>query len=350
MKAARLNEPGGPLVIEEVPDPEVLPGGVKVRVERAAVPSFAAAVFSGALPIPLPVPYTPGPSCVGVVESTANDVIGVSPGARVFCSPYHKSIVNGGDTEEILIGWFGMTPGSGPLMARWKNGAFAEKAVYPAGCVTAIDSDGAADDWIGLAPLAIAYGGLLRCELPAGGTLMVNGATGNLGAAAVLTALAFGVERVYAVGRNEAVLERLRGLDPRRVVPITVDTEEGYAARLAASAGPVDALLDALGYVQSPLPTVAGIPLVKTGGSVVFMGGVFADIPISYFQMLAKSLTVRGSFMHPQNVPATLVSMVRGGVLDLKKMSVLSMPLHQVNEALKKAPQQRGLDYCCIAP
>ena len=350
MKAARLNKPGDPLIVEDVPEPELLPGGIKVRVERAAVPSFAASVLSGQLPMPLPVPYTPGPSSVGIVEAVSDDVIGITPGQRVFCSPHYKTAINGTGTEEILIGWLGLTPGSGPLISRWRNGAFAEKAVYPAACVTPTGEGGDPDDWIALAPLAIAYGGLFRCELRAGGTLLVNGATGNLGAASVLVALALGMERVYAVGRNEAVLERLRALDPRRVIPVTVDDDESYAARVAASAGPVDALLDALGYVTSPIPPSAGIPLVKPGGTVVFMGGAFAEVPISYFQMLAKSLTIRGSFMHPSDAPATLAAMIRGGVLDVKKMSLKSIPLGRANDALTEAPKQRGLNYCCIAP
>lgn len=46
--------------------------------------------------------------------------------------------------------------------------------------------------WCALNALLITYGGLLTMNLKAAETLLVSGATGNFGSAAVLTALAMG--------------------------------------------------------------------------------------------------------------------------------------------------------------
>jgi NADPH:quinone reductase-like Zn-dependent oxidoreductase len=93
----------------------------------------------------------------------------------------------------------------------WRNGSFAEKALYPASCLTVLPE---AREWdrpellAFLASLAIADGGLRRGELRGGQTVVVNGATGNLGGAAVLAALARGAARVVATGRRTELSAR----------------------------------------------------------------------------------------------------------------------------------------------
>jgi alcohol dehydrogenase len=57
-----------------------------------------------------------------------------------------------------------------------------------------------------LASLAIADGGWRRGGLRGGQTVIVNVATGNLGGAAVLAALARGAARVVATGRRREAL------------------------------------------------------------------------------------------------------------------------------------------------
>lgn len=349
MKAARLNEPGQPLVIEEVDEPRCPPGGVKVRVERALVPSFTAAIMSGKMPFPLPTPYTPGPSCVGVVEEVGPGSVGISVGQRVFCAAVHSANVNGGAREEILVGWFGVTPGCGPLLEQWKNGSFAEKAVYPVDCVTPVGED-AAKKLIAIGSLSIAHGALLRGELQPGMSVLVNGGTGNLGSAAVLVALAMGASRVYAAGRSDAMLDRLQAVDPARVIPVHLTGDDtAYATQLGRQVEGVDVVIDALGYVMSPVPTLAALSRLRPGGTGVFMGGVLVDVPISYPMTLGTRTTIRGSFMHPPSTPATVLKMVRSGLIDVERFEPVAFPLSRINEAIGKARELHGLSCCVIA-
>lgn len=340
MKAARLHTPGQPLAIEQCPAPTLRPSGVRVRVLASAVPAFGQGVLSGRLPIPLPVPYIPGPSCVGTVEDVADDVVGLTRGDVVFCSPTYVQEVHGGARESILIGWFGLTPGCAPLLERWKNGAWAEQAVYPAECVTPLGKGAGADD-IRLGPLAIAYGGLLRAELRPGQSVLINGATGNLGSAAVLVALALGASRVVARGRNAAVLDELSALD-RRVVVRETNSDEAVE--------PVDAVLDVLGYVTEAEPVTSGLAALRPGGTAVFMGGVLADIPVAYLTMLVSQWTLRGAFMYPAEAPAELVRMMSAGTLNASAIRTTVHPLDQINEALAAAPGLRGPRMCYVVP
>lgn len=350
MKAARLNEPGRPLQVENVPEPQLRPGGVKVRVLTASVPSFSAAVLSGQLPIPLPVPYTPGPSCIGLVEQVADDVEGLTEGQEVFCGPHYTSRVSGRPAQEILVGWFGLTPGSEPLMARWKDGAFAERAVYPAACVTPLEPS-RGGDWIALAPLSISYGALLQGSFRPGQSLLVNGATGNLGSATVLLALSLGASRVFAVGRDRDRLSDLAALDAKRVIPIVLDEKaESYRSHVESVASGADLVVDALGYVTTPALTLAGLAALRVGGTAVFMGGVLAEIPISYFDVLRMQWTIRGSFMYPASAPHELMRLAASGTLDLGKATTRTFTLGEANQALTAAASSRGLAYCAITP
>jgi alcohol dehydrogenase len=353
MKAARLHKPGSPLVIEDIAEPTTHAGGVKVRVLAAPVPSYASRVLGGLLPVPLPVPYTPGPSCVGEVEEIADDVVGVQPGEMVLCSAYHHVTPPGKDPEAILIGWIPLTVGSGPLLRYWKDGAYAAKAVYPAACVTRLGTraDGRFSpiEWSKLGALSIAYGGLLRTGLQPGQSVLVNGATGHLGSAAILVALAMGASRIVGLGRNRDALDQLAAIDPR-IVAIEHAADHAPLKAHVGTAGKVDVALDALGYVPDPAATLASLTALRTRGTLVFLGGVLADIPISYMQMLINQWEIKGAFMAPPSAAAQLRDMAFVGTLRLDKMSVVEKKLDQVNEAIALAATQHGLEGCALVP
>jgi alcohol dehydrogenase len=350
MKAARLHQPGNQLVIEDIAKPGLRPGGVLVKVLEANVPSFTGNVMAGKMPFVLPVPYTPGPSCLGIVEDVADDVIGIEKGQKVFCAANYTYQINGGLTAKILVGWFGITPNSAEVMNAWKNGAFAEKAIYPVSCVTPL-SDEPLKNTSALAPLTISYGGLLRGRFRPGQSLLVNGATGNLGAAAVLLALAMGASKVFAVGRNRAVLDDLANLAPRRVIPIGLEGPvEESRLQISSRVAPVDMLLDTLGYVASAELTLACLNTLAPGGTAVFMGGVLTDIPISYLQVLGMQWTITGSFMFPPNAPKEVEQMMQAGLFDLDAIHLHSLPLSRINEAIQTAASLKGLHYCVVTP
>src|SRR6202000_1612736 len=63
--------------------------------------------------------------------------------------------------------------------------------------------------WCALGTLLVPYGGFLAARLQPGETVLVSGATGNFGSAAVAVALAMGAACVVAPGRNEQILADL---------------------------------------------------------------------------------------------------------------------------------------------
>ena len=329
------------------------PGAVKVQVLASPIPSHTVNVMQGQMPFPLPIPYTPGTEAIAVVEKVADDVVGIQPGQRVYCSPYHFADVNGSTREEMLIGFFGMTPQSDRLVAIWKNGTFAEKALFPQECVTPLAGVENFDPvrLSAINYLNIAYGGLLAGGLRPGQTVLVTGATGYLGSLVVLVALAMGAETVFPVGRNQQQLDRLTALNPKRVkaVPLS-DDAAAYHTDISQVAGQVNLYLDSLGLLPTPELTMAGINALGMSGTAVFNGGVFATLPLNYLDILSKRLTIRGNFMFPRNAPTEIIRMIAAGLIPLDVIESNAFPLEQVNDAINRAARAKALELYAIVP
>ena len=356
MKAARLYEVGSPLKVEDVPEPKLRSGGVIVKILSSHVPNFMSGIISGALNYyVLPLPFTPGAGAIGIVEAVADDVFGLEVGQKVFCDINMSSKTIGTPPDNILIGITALTPDSKPLQAIWRDGTFAEKVLYPAECLTPLGDAPALEETALLASLnflTIAYGGLLRGEVRPGQTLIVNGATGCLGACAVLIALAMGVAKVVAVGRDQATLNSVVQLDTKRVVSVTASgnfTEDTEHIRNAAGGG-ADIVLDALGAVKSGEPTMSCINALRPRGTAVLVGGVEANLPLPYLSTMLSELTIRGAFMYPRHAPSDLLQMIAAGTLDLKFIQIRSFPLDSINDAVDQAAKLRGLEFSVVIP
>ncbi len=168
---------------------------------------------------------------------------------------------------------------------------------------------------------------------------MINGATGYFGSAGVATALAMGVERVVAPGRNQKSLDALVNKLGKRVRPVLLtDDETSNRDRIAqAASGPIDCLLDILGQTQDAMPTRRGILAVRPEGTAVLMGGVNVDVGIPYAYVMHNSIVIRGQYMYPRHAPFLLAGLIRAGLLSLDVLSTRTFPLEEVNSAVRYA-------------
>jgi len=215
VRAIRVRAHGGPEVlrIEEVPDPAAGPGEVVVALEAAGVNPVEAYLRAGTHYRAESLPYTPGSDGAGVVESVGAGVEGPSPGDRVYTS--------------------------GSL-----SGTYAEKALcradqvhpLPARCTFA---QGAAVH----VPYATAWRALHeRARVRPGETVLVHGATGGVGIAAVQVARAAGLTVIgtggSARGREAALRE-----GAHHVLDHGAPGYLGEAARITGGRGP-DVILE----------------------------------------------------------------------------------------------------------
>ena len=137
MRAARLNENQTQLVVEELDDLAPLPGCAVVRVESVFMSPYMASLIdgSGGFATP-PRPFTPGMDCVGTVETVADDVESVVPGDHVYCDHYLEDDRSG---VYAFAGCFEISADSGPLLAKWPDGALATHLQLPVECLTHLE-------------------------------------------------------------------------------------------------------------------------------------------------------------------------------------------------------------------
>jgi NADPH2:quinone reductase len=173
VKAIRVREFGPPEVmrIEEMPNLKPGQKQVVIRVKAIGVNPRDSYVRSGAYATKPPLPYTPGSDAAGVVEAIGDGVIRVAVGVRVYIS--------------------GTT-----------SGAYAEQALCDESQVHTLPqnlsfSQGAAIN----TPYATAYRALFqKAHAMAGETVLVHGATGGVGVAAVQLAHAAGMNVIGTGG------------------------------------------------------------------------------------------------------------------------------------------------------
>jgi len=225
----------------------------------------------------------------------------------------------------------------------------------PASSVVPVD-DGLAD--IDAQTLAVAsrfvipYGGLVRGRLAPGETLIVNGATGAYGSAAVLVAVAMGAGRVVAAARNSDKLNALAGLAGKAVVPVTLtgDVAADAKALREAAGGGAEIAFDMVGGATDSHSTLAALNALVRRGRLVLMGSMSVDLPIPYLQLMLNSLEIIGNFMHRPDAYRQILALVRVGRLDLKAITARVYPLADLFAALNAAETAGSLEAIVMTP
>ncbi len=177
MKAIRVHKFGGPevLQLDEVPDPKAGPGQVLVRIRAAGVNPVDTYIRSGSYALMPPLPYIPGTDAAGVVEAAGEGVKRVKKGDRVYVVRTAGPPLTGGYAELAVCGEALVQP-------------------LPAGVSF---SQGAAV----AVPYGTAYRGLHhKAHARPGETVLVHGASGGVGIAAVQLALAHGMTVIGTAG------------------------------------------------------------------------------------------------------------------------------------------------------
>ncbi|MBA4784120.1 MAG: zinc-binding dehydrogenase [Rhizobiales bacterium] len=353
MKAWLLPSPGQELQFKDIDDAPPPAGAIALRMEATPMLSYLGDYVSGKLPYWFPEgPFVPGTNGVARVETIGDGVYHLRPGQRVALSPYLVARENVDEPAQILIGLTGISADCGPLLADWPNGTLAERIIMPASVVTPLDGlDGHSS--VALATLgkfAVPMGGLLRGRLAAGETLIVNGANGYFGSAAVLLGLAMGAGRVVAVGRNRATLEKLVALDPNRIsaASLSGEVEQDAATISKAAGGGAHLAFDMVGQASDAAATLASLNALKRGGRLVLMGSMSTPLPIDYSKLLSNNWEVIGNFMYDLVAYRRLASLVRSKLLDLDRVNVRVFALNDMPAAITAAAAMRGLDCTVI--
>jgi NADPH2:quinone reductase len=248
-RAIRIHRYGPPEVLrpEDVTLPELQPDEVRFRVLAAPVNRSDLEIRSGRWPIqaPQPFPYTPGLEALGDVVGYGADVQGLRRGDRVVTM------------MQKLGGIHGVRPGG-----------YQEFVTVEASKVASVPHE--LDPWdiaaLGLAGVT-ALNGLRRLELEPGQTLVVHGASGGIGSAAVRLARALGV-RVIGTSSGTGKDAYLRALGCDEIVHLD---EQRLSEQPGAQS--VDAVLDPIG---GPL-FADSVAILKRGGRLCVVGAAAGE-------------------------------------------------------------------------
>jgi NADPH2:quinone reductase len=182
MKAIRVHEFGGPevLKLDEIAAPEPQAGQVLIRVHAAGVNPYDTYMRAGNYAIKPPLPYTPGSDAAGIVEAVGEGVTKVRRGDRVYT-------------------------------ARTLTGAYAEYALALGEQVWPLAADVSFAQGAGVwVPYGTAYHALHHAAaVHAGETVLVHGASGGVGVAALQLARASGM-RVFGTAGSPKGLDLVR--------------------------------------------------------------------------------------------------------------------------------------------
>lgn len=348
MKAWMLDEPGKPLALRDVAQPQPRRSAVLVRMEAVPLLSYTRDYVEGKLPYAYPPgPFSPGTNGVGRIVAVGEGVVAFRVGQRVAVNPYWVADETVREPAQALLGLTAVSADSGALLAEFPHGTLREMAEFPASTLIALDGleDIETARLAVLAKFAVPFGGLRRGRLAAGETVVVNGASGYFGSAAVLAALTLGASQVVALGRRLEPLQALAEQGRGRVVPVvlTGDAAQDVKAIRDASGGGADLAFDMVGQATDANATLAALRSLRRGGRLVLMGSMRVDLPIPYSEMLLNNWELIGHFMYTRADYLALVSLVTSGQIALDAVELKSYPFAELEAAIDAAGRMSGL-------
>ncbi|WFU84970.1 zinc-binding alcohol dehydrogenase family protein [Bradyrhizobium sp. CIAT3101] len=350
MKAAVLKSFGSPLAIENVPDPVLGTGEVIVDIVSTRVLSYTNEVLSGERKYALDLPVVPGAGGVGRVRAFGPDATKLAVGDWVLCDPTVRSRDDAIAPDITLQGVSARGDGGMRLQKYFRHGSFAEQMRLPTENVKRLGrvTDAEAAQWCALSTMLVPYGGFLAAKLQFGETVLVSGATGNFGTAAVAVALAMGAAWVVAPGRNEKMLAEFVRRYGERVKPVKLSGNEAddRESMKRAAPGPIDCVFDIMPPSVSTNVVRAAIMTVRPYGRVVLMGGVNMQggpgLELPYNWIMRECITIHGVWMYPPDAAIRLIAMVRAGLLRLDQYETKAFDLDHANEAVAYAAANAG--------
>ena len=320
MKAIRVHQFGGPdvLKLEEVPTPKPDAGQVVVRVQAAGVNPYDTYMRAGTYAIKPPLPYTPGSDAAGVVEAVGPVVKQVKPGDRVYVA----KTVSGAYAQYSLA----LESQVHPLPA---------KVSFPQG----------AGVWV---PYGTAYHALFQAtNARAGEIVLIHGASGGVGIAAVQFACARGLT-VFGTAGSEKGLELAKREGAHQVFN---HAQAGYQEQIlkATGGGGVDLILEMLANVNLG----NDLKLLAIRGRVIIIGSR-GDVTITPRDLMARRASASGVMLwkitedEEKEIHAGIIAGLENGTL--RPVVGKEIPLAEASRAHKEVLEPGACGKIVLVP
>lgn len=324
MKAAVLREVGKPLVIEEVPLPQLSPGEVLIQTHTCGICRTDLHIQDGLAYVPR-LPHVPGHEPAGVVVETAPDVTEIRVGQRVVPHLF----VNSAECRYTRAGHHAQATHLQGILGVTLPGGFAEFFKAPArNCLPLPDA--VPFDLGGLTSCAVvtAVHAYRKAALQVNDTAIVLGA-GGIGLILIQILHAAGV-RVLALDRSPASLIQATQAGAQQTGLLEQTIPDQARAWVGLDQDGVDAVFELVGRAES---MKAAASFVRRGGQIIVLGEEAEFPAIDTIQIAQRELRIVGSRNGGlQDARDALDWMARGVI---RPVIAARSPLDQINEALQ---------------
>jgi threonine dehydrogenase-like Zn-dependent dehydrogenase len=337
MKAAVLKKLGMPVVIEEVPRPEVKENDVLMKVKASGICISDMYTLRGQRPIVLP--HIMGHEAAGVVAEVGKRVSKFKVGDRILgnaivtCNEcyYCRNDLEQVCEKHVIVGTDGGT-----------QGAYAEYYKLPQENVYHLPVEIPFDQaTVITSPLASAYHGIRRAEIHKGDTVVIYGG-GAVGYHAMLCAMSYDSVRVFMIDTIDKKLELAEKAGA--AVVINALREDPVKKILALTDGRgADVVIEAVGLQKTINQSLVS---VRKAGRLVFLGAPFEKVSFEFDNyrknFLFKEIKMTSSITNRKDEMPDLIELVRTKKIDLSLSVSLTLPFEKINEGLDIVNQDIG--------
>jgi propanol-preferring alcohol dehydrogenase len=335
MRAARFYKVGEPLLIEELPIPEIGPGEVLVKVKACGICGTDVHIArDGTIP-PAKTPITLGHEIAGVIAEVGIGVERWKVDDRVLII----SSITCGTCYACRSGHEGLCINA-QILGLHTDGGLADYLKIPASCLTKIPDEVPFEQAaiIGDAVATPYHAIITRGNLRLGETVAIFGC-GGLGSHGIQIARLAGAAKVIAIDISNEILERSKELGADFTIN-SAKEKTGKRIREITDGKGVDLALE---FVGTAVTIDRAVKSIRKGGRAVIVGiGPEKIELVSPYVFVYCEDQVLGSFGGTKEEIDRILELIKMKKLDLSRSISQVLKLEQINEGLEKLEKKVG--------
>lgn len=327
----------GDIEVREVPAPVLQAGQVLIAVEAVGVCGSDIHMWRNNQSWDVAIPVVMGHESAGIIAAVADDVTGWAVGDRVVCE---TAAYICGECALCRTGRYNLCPtreGYGNL----RDGAFSQFLVAPPRVLHRIPEGVSFEEAAMTEPFAVAYNGLVeRAQVNPGDLVVIQG-FGAIGALALQIARLRGAATIVVLGtdNDELRLKKATAMGADHVVNVQREDAAALLATLGDGLG-ADVVVDATGV---SIALKQGLELVRPFGSIVKIGWGPQPLGFSLDPLVAKAVTLYGSFSHSWNTWERVLTLFASKKLDPQSVLGGVYPIDEWEEAFDAMESGRNI-------
>lgn len=312
--------------VEQVQEPEVLPGQVKLKVEWAGICGSDLHAYSHGLSLEAhPIsgqkpPLTLGHEFSGTIVEVAADVTGHVVGERVAIEP----LIYCGECYACKRGYYNQCSKVG-FVGLNRDGGFAEYVIVDEKMVHVLPDHVSFEEGALVEPTAVSFYAVRESKLKPGDSVAIFGA-GPIGLLTLLSVKAAGATQIIVIDLSEERLEKAKELGATSIINGMRDDIVETIHQLTN--GGVSVAYECAGAQPTMTSAVAS---VKQGGQVMAIAVFAKPIAIDMGQLMFKAADLTSTLAYRHVFPE-VIEMIGTGRLDVKQVITKKIELDDIVE------------------